>query len=118
MEKEILTFFDPSEFAVLQDIAFQGGMESSGRRQGLGRREHQLVGMLPPEAAGYLWFETYIRGGVPLIQKGVFHQRLIEPEDEITQGWNFIPGIGIVQTDGAAVTRRKHKKNQKGKDRE
>ena len=70
----------------------------------LGRRKDEFVGMLPAEAAGYPGFEFDVLGGIPLVDEGVGDEGLVEAEGEVAECRHFVPGVGIVEADGATVT--------------
>ena len=103
MKGEIGVTRDASEFAVPEDRVSERRLVVGGRCEGLGRREDEFVWMFPPEAAGYLRFEFDVLCGIPLIDEGVGDKGLVEPEGEVTEWRHFIFGVGIVETDGAAV---------------
>jgi hypothetical protein len=60
--------------------------------------------MFPPEATGYPGFKIDILGRVPLVDQGIGDEGLIEPKAEVTECGHLVDGVGIVETNGAAVT--------------
>src|SRR5882757_4974681 len=70
--------------------------------------------MFPAETAGDGGFETDVLGRIPLVEQGIFDERLVEPEHEVAELRHFVAGIGIIQHHGMTITGRQKNNNHQG----